>query len=165
MVDQVLQDDDAAGGGAAPGGRQQFVGAGQGGPVHRREGATVQVEARELLEDFLGRGENGDGPAVGRARGGFDGPGQARQVALGHEEGAGGVPRVQGARDDAGGLGHVQAALGLQAGAQLHVLEARVVVQAGVGGQVRAGEGDEHRVLRAAGGRGRGRRATSAPRR
>ena len=75
------------------------------------------------------------------------------------------VARADGTFDDVRGFGHVQATFRLDLGTKLDVFEARVVVQARVCGQIRAGQFDDHGVLRRAGGRERPRPARTGPRR
>ena len=54
------------------------------------------------------------------------------------------MARAQGALNDVGRLGHVQAALRLDLRTKLDVFEARVVVQARICAQIRAGELNNH---------------------
>ena len=155
VVHQVLQDGHPPGALSPARGGQQIADTGQLRPVHGRQGAAVQVEAGDGLQHLLRRQKHGHLPAVIRSpasRGsGDDGP-HLRIVALGHEEGTRDVPGGHSTGDDLGGLGHVQAPIGLQAAAQGHIGQAGVVIQALIGA---VGEADDH---------GRGLPAESRPR-
>ena len=56
------------------------------------------------------------------------------------------MPRTNGALNDVRGFGHVQASFRFDLGTKLDVFEARVVLQARICCQFRAGELDNHGV-------------------
>ena len=144
MVDEVFQDDDATCRGTAVSGCEQLVEAWQDRALHGGESATVQVEARHLLQDVLVGDEDRDVRAVGATCCRLDEVGEGRQPPPRHEEGTRVMPRADRAFNDVRGFGHVQTSFRFDLRTKFDVFEARVVLQARICCQIRAGELDNH---------------------
>jgi len=101
---------------------------GQGGAVHRRQGATVQVKAREALDGRVL--PHIDGYAVCFRVG--DHVTEIGEPALGHQVRPRPVPGGQGPSNDLLGLGDVEPALGLDPAPQSDIGQGDVVGEAGI---------------------------------
>jgi hypothetical protein len=133
VVDDVLEHHDATGA------LEHGLDGGQLGPVHRREGAAVQVVPRQGLEQ--GGVADEDLALVP-----LDERLDVGEPALGHQHRARHVARAQRPLDDLRRLGDVQAALGLGDPPQRHVRQPgvvgeRVVLEVGDAGDAHGAPG------------------------
>ena len=131
MVDDVLEDEDPART------RHEVLDRGQLRALHRRQGAAVQVEAGELLDDVVLADEDRHAVPLGL----LHEVGEVGEPAPRHEVAAGTVAGREGPADHLLRLGDVEPALGLGPSPQGHVGEGHEVREPLVG---RVGDGQGH---------------------